>query len=658
MNTFISNKKELKSTKIEDPLKTLFHLGGTMVFDKGFDIKNYLNIIEGHQKNKNPKKMNILNSTSQFTTFNSKVKPGKNMYNAYLTTSFKNISTADNKFKNSGASFNTDLTKKKYLNTENNANFDYKNYITNSNSYNFLSTKNTSHLLYNRKNNLKKFSPSQSNENFNIFKAIKEIKKNSQKNNIINIRKSSNKKLFITKMPDKNNSRPPIAFKEEYIDTVFDSRKLINKYIFRKGLDLDPSDDLNTFSSKKKETSVKNALIALLNEESEKLSLKEKNFNSRNEKNKNIIDKNIKDFEDFTDEHKQICKNIENSFDKLKKENNNLLNELIIYRSLKKSYMDEIQKLLEQIENLRVYALFVHHSLEKDTSRYEKNIFPDYRYEKLDDYDSKIEKVRNFVIKNYSIFWDNKYREEIKEELQFLQEPDLMIHKFNEIQGNIMRLLDFKDNLYKEIQEDEKSHKINLDDLQKRYSQAEKEYKIYEKNLDYEMNHINSLKRKETDYNSEFIGLIGDLFLSIVEIIGQNDKQKMNYKWILKGKVDKDNVDICIKEGERLLREKEDLLNNTLHEIQSYQEKDGRFFNQVMDETKQKNKMQKHLMYKKNKIDKQFEVEAKFIGKSNKLKLISRKTAAPYHSPQKRVKKVINYAFIKRLEDEELLKYD
>ena len=233
-----------------------------------------------------------------------------------------------------------------------------------------------------------------------------------------------------------------------------------------------------------------------------------------------------------------------------------------------------------------------------------------------------------------------------------------MINQFNEIEGNIMRLLDFKDNLCKEMQDDEKTHKMILDDLEKRYHQAEKEYKINEQNLNIEKNHINSLVRKETDYNSEFIGLIGDLFLNIVEIIGQNDKQKMNYKSILKGKIDKNNIDICIKEGERLLREKEDLLNNALLKIKSYQEKDGRFFNQVMDETKQKNKMQKHLMYKKNKMDKQFETEAKVIDKTNKLKLISRKTEAPYHSPQKKIKKVINYSLIKRLEDEELLKYD
>ena len=435
------------------------------------------------------------------------------------------------------------------------------------------------------------------------------------------------------------------------------SIQLINNYNFRKGLDLDPPEDLVTFSTKKKEISFKNVLIDLLNNESEKLSIKEKKFNIRNEKNKNSIDNAIKEFEDFTDKHKQLCKKIENCFDRLQKENNVLLNELIIYKSIYKSYVDEIQKLLEQIENLRIYALFVHQSLEKDISRYEKNIFPDYRKEKLGDYNLKIEKIRNFVINNYSIFWDSKYREELKDELELLEDPEIMSQKFYEIEGNIIRLLDVKDELDQEIEEDEKSHKIILDELKSKYAKAEKEYKKLDKNLNFEMNQINNLKKKEVDHNSEYIALIGTLFLNIVEIFGENDKYKNNYKAILNRKIGKENIDICIKESERILRENEDLLNNSLHAIKSYQEKDGKFFNQIMEEIKQKNKAQKFLLYKKNKMDKQYENEAKFIHKANKINIISRKTEAPYHSPQKKTKKIINHELIKRLENEELLKY-
>ena len=658
MNEFLNKTKDIKETKTEEPLKTLFHLGGTMVADKGFDIRNFLNLIERgrFQKRNNIKKDNILNSTAQFATFNSNQKP---LYDAYLTTTFNNISKINKKFKKNGGSFSTDLVGKIFVNNENSTNLYYKNKLATNNSFNFLSTKNTSKLNFNKKNNITKISSSQSNDNFNVIKAIKEIKKTTQMPKI-NLKTSHNKKLFITKSfnSNKNNPKFPFAYSKEYVDTVFDSKNILNKYNFRKGLELEKPDDLIKFPSNKKDISRKNALIAILNKESKKISKIEKEFKTKNENTKNIIESNIKKFEQYIDDNKRICKNIENCFDQLQKENTNLLNELIIYRSLNKSHADEIQKILEQIDNLRVYALFVHQSLEKDSTRYEESIFPDYRYEKLVDYEKKIEKSKNFVINNYSIFWDNKYKEQLKDELKFLEEPDIMIHKFHELEGNIMRLLDFKDNLLNEMKNDEINNNLVLNELKSRYDKAEKEYKILKINLNIEQNLVNDLKKKEIDYNNEFISLIGTLFLNIIEILGQNDKQKMNYQFILKSKIDKDNVDICLREGGRILREKEDLLNNTLLAIKSYQEKDGRFLSQIMDATKLKNKLQKHLLHKRDKMSEQFKNEAKVMQKTNKIKLISRKTEAPYHSPQKKVKKVFNYPQIKRLEDEELLKYD
>ena len=661
MNRYFNRNRDDIEIKVDHPLNSLANFGGTINVDQDFDIKNYLNSIEGGDLsvNKKHKKDNILNSTSQFTTFNSNALPKNTIYNGYLMT-FNNVPSTKVKFKKSGASFSTDLTKKKYLNTTTSSYLEHKynnknNYTTNTNN-NFLSTKNSSKLLYKRNNNLINKTAIQSNENFNVFKAIKEIKKSAQLPKLYNLKKSSNKKLFITNK-NQENKKAPLAYSKEYVDIVFDSKRLINYYNFRKGLDLDTPDKLVSFSSKKKEISVNNVLINLLHNESEKLSVKEKIFKARNEKNKIALNNDLKDFEDFTDEQKQVCKSIENCYDKLLRENNTLLNELIKYKSINKSYADDIQKVLEQIENLRVYALFVHQSLEKDISRFEKSIFPDYRSEKLVDYNKKIENIRNFVIKNYSIFWDPSYAKELEEELEYLENPDLLLQKLHEIEGNIMRLLEFKNNLIKQSEEDEKKHKIILGELKSRYEDAEIDYKINEKNLKFELSQIDNLKKKEVDHNSELIELIGILFLNIVEVFGKNDKYKSNYKSILNGKIDKDNIYICLNEGRRILRENEDLLNNTLLLIKSYQEKDERFFNQVMDETKQKNKAQKHLMYKKNKMDIQFENEVKFIHKTNKIKILSRKTEAPYHSPQKKVKKVINLGQIKRLEDEELLKY-
>ncbi len=51
---------------------------------------------------------------------------------------------------------------------------------------------------------------------------------------------------------------------------------------------------------------------------------------------------------------------------------------------------------------------------------------------------------------------DHSYKNELEGELELLEKPYLMLQKLYEIEGNIMRLLRFKDNLIKEIKGIEK----------------------------------------------------------------------------------------------------------------------------------------------------------------------------------------------------------
>ena len=215
----------------------------------------------------------------------------------------------------------------------------------------------------------------------------------------------------------------------------------------RKGLELVELENLDSFWRRKKKISVKNALINLLNNESDKLSIKEKDLITSHKMNENLLNNNLKEFEEIKDKHKILCKNVENSFNQLHKENNLLIDEYIVYSTITKNYSDEIQKILDQIETLRSYAFFIHNTLEKDVSRYEDNIFPDYRTEKINEYEKRMEKIINFVIKNYSIFYDPKYNQELNNELKFLEEPDYLLQKFDELDRNIIRLLKLKDNI-------------------------------------------------------------------------------------------------------------------------------------------------------------------------------------------------------------------
>lgn len=663
MDHFLQRQKEEKAIKLDKDMKELFHMGGTLVIDKGFDVKNYLHLVEEElELKKKQKKYSLLNSTSQFSTFNLKSKPPNLIYNSNITNSFNNTLITNKKLKKTNGSYDSNGTKKKYLHTATTGYLDFnysdfkKTYNTN-NSYFHFPTSNSSSKFLNSNNN----TQVQQKDNLNLFKAIKDIKMISPKFPKIINRKQilKNKSVLITNIDEKANNRAPLAYDREYFDTVFDSRKVINDYNFRKSLILEPNENLVTFNNNKKETSVNNVLIDLLNKESNKLSVKEKSIILRNKQNNELINKNIKEFDDFTDKYKHACKNIENQCEKLQTENNNLFNEFIIYKSINKTYIDDLQKILEQIDISREYALFIHKTLEKDISRYSKDIFPDYRYEKIgDDYEQKLENIKNFVLNNYLIFYDPRYRDEVKNELKFLNEPQLLVDRFENKERDIMRILDTKNNILKETSNDQKEYMTILDDLRMKCDKEENEYKKFLKEINSQMGDINNLIKKEEDeYNNDIIELIGTLFLDIVDIFGKNDKYNFRYKSVLNNKIDKDNINICIREGERLLREQEDLLNNALHLIATYKEKDPRFFGKIMDEAKRRNKIEKQLQFKRSRMNRQLEFEVRAISNAHKVALIPRKVAIPYHSPKKKLKKVVNYDLIKKLEDEELLKY-
>jgi hypothetical protein len=255
------------------------------------------------------------------------------------------------------------------------------------------------------------------------------------------------------------------------------------------------------------------------------------------------------------------------------------------------------------------------------------------------------------------MFYDPRYKDELKNELKFLDNPQLLVDRLEDKERDIMRILNVKNNIIKEISNNQKEYKAELDDLKKKCDKEENEYKKFLKEINSQMNGINNLIKKEDEYDNDINKLIGGLFLDIVDTFGKNDKDNFRYKQVLNSKIDKDNINICIREGERLLREQEDLLNNTLYLMATYKEKDPRFFGKILEEAKKRNKIEKQMQFKMSRLNKQLEVEVKAINNAHKLTFIPRKVAIPYHSPKKKEKKVVNYEKIKKYEDEELLKY-
>ena len=646
IRTNILSKIKKENYKSNDLIK----IGFSTMNSNNFDIKHYLNVVEKlkPKKSKNQKSFNILNSAPKYSSFDTKFKPLNFNTEGCITSTNYKTSSMDKNFGKGIRKKTGNIMTSTYVGNN-------KNKMKEASFYKFPYTKSTSNFIYNR-NNFPNYSPTQTNESFNVFKAVKEIKKSLQFPKINN-KKAESKKIQIRNVYPTNEENLPLAYKDKYISSVFDSTNVLNNYHSRKELELDIDNNLKAFPIKTKNVAVNNVLIDLINNETVKLTQKEKNIKTKNEINQKILLTEIKEFEDFTEKQKQYCRNLEVFHEDLQKRNDLLIQELVNYRIIKKTNTDETQKILEQIESLRNLALFVHKALEKDSSRYEISIFPDYQEEKIGEYDKNIEKIKNNVIEKYRIFWDKNYREQLKNELKFLNNTDSMIYKFRELEGNILRLLDEAFSINKEIERDEKLNQENLEYLQERYNKVKEEYDMYDEKLKIEEAFLNNLTEKENELNSEYIKLIGELFLSILQVFGRFDKKKLNYNILLKEKINKDNVDLYLKEGERILRDMEDYLNSSLLEIKSFKENDTIFFNKFMNSMKKKMKEEQIIQFKKNKVSNLIGKNNQIINKANKIPFIMRKVVVPYHSPKKKLKKVINYELIKKLEDEELMKY-
>ena len=576
MNNPIKTKIIKKIKKEENKINNLENLGNTMISSEKFDIKNYLSLYEKYNPKKSRSKFNIYNSMTQFSTFNKKFKPVNIIKEGNATsTNYKTASMDKNFSKNNKINEDINIMTSTY-------NSNQKNEIKDLSFYKFPSTKFTSNFVNNRnKFNNNKYSPSQTNENesFNVFKAVKEIKKSCKFPKIINNKLNINNKIPIRNVYPVSTKNTHIVYKDKYLSSILDSKNVINNYNYRKELELETDNDIKLFPIKTKTVALKNVLIDLMNNETAKLSEKENDLKVKNEQNEKVLLTELKEFNDFTEKQKQYCKNLEVFHENLVRQNEQLISQLVKFKINKKNYADETQKTLEQIESLRNYALFVHKALEKDCTRYENSIFPNYQDEKLGEYDKIIEQIKSNVIDKYKIFWDNQYKEELKDELKFLNNTDSMFFRFNEIEGNITRLLDEQFNIQKEMEREEKRGNEILKYLQERYDNTYEEYKSYEDKLIIEKNLFKGLTEKENELNIEYTQFIKDLFLNIVDVFGRFDKKKFDTYLLMKEKITKDNVDVLLREGERILRDMEEFLNSKLLAIDSYKINDSKFFN-------------------------------------------------------------------------------
>ena len=420
-----------------------------------------------------------------------------------------------------------------------------------------------------------------------------------------------------------------------------------------------------------------------MNKESNKLQKQRQKLSKELKDDIFHIDDEEKKLNEYSDTQKIECKKIETTLANMITKHENLIKkeqELLLDVKIKEF---EIYKLLIDINLYRYFAKFSNKVLDGDPSRFNKPLLPEYHdFDKID-----LEPIIEEVINNYSdIKVENKIKKmerrktnrlsvsdasskekqygiNYNQEGYFLYNPEFLYHKYNEIEGNILRLLTIKEKLIiKKIKREKQNNEAfsylvdRCNDLKVEYnnlcSSYNSEKKKYENDLNDKLGSNNEINLHETNY------LINDLFTCAVEVL-ENTVSKMakiNNTVYEHNIYNDNNYDDLVRHGKILIENLEKNLNILLQEIRDERKEDRTTFEKVVKELKIFYKMERQKRFEKNQLNENIIKRMKMFEKQNNIKIIPRRDEPPYYKG--RPKKVdIDYAAIKREEDKELIYY-
>lgn len=453
-------------------------------------------------------------------------------------------------------------------------------------------------------------------DHFNIIKTIKTIKKNTHEN-------------FQSNDPFLRN-KFRIGFDKKNSKYVFEPGRQIFEYKKRRAnILIDRDGSINKFLAENKGIGLNNYIIKYLNNESEKLIKKEEKNDKKIEEGELNNYNNNKNFLNYIHSQNEALKKIENSYYKLGKIYRTLLKEEYLEKINQKTIDDEMEKILNNLEELRIICKFITEITKGDSSKFNNVIIEkENKYlmhlspEKFD-----FNKFTTRAIQNYNFCLENNEKEE-NELNEILKDDKLMEDKFNEVEVKIIKLLD-------NIQQIQLEHKImrsdienNINEINERLNFHEKEYEIL-KEMYY--NELESIKKMPNSSNKSKFGieLIEEIYNYILECEGKINK--INYK------LNTDLLNDCINK----IKNQENKINFYLNELEIMEMQDPHIFIEIINTRKNYNKDKKQIEKKKQLDDMINETKEKSENRFNKIIIKSRKTEPPFRRFKKIIKKDI-----------------
>ena len=694
-NTF-SNRKTNQGIQSRS-LNKLLNLGESMISDKKFDIKQYLDTAENQFK-KIQRKNRKLKGITNYSTDHLNFKKGKSkILSTYTNNNFfnnnriiaypKNSNEILNDYKNDISikrnlenkkidlnfnSLSTDKFKKnykiKYLNTFSNNNYNKslneKNKYNKNSRYNNMFDDNKKSIKIINKDEGKNSNKKEYNYQYDndeedsklckIEKVVYQIKKNLNKN--FNIKKYLEK---VKNIYDKKN-----------ILYAIDSDLVLKNYKEKKKYSKEEDIPISTFITQNKEITIKNLLMKVINKESNKIIKKKQKLDKDLKIDINNVETEEQKLEEYSDLHRLECQKIGIILKTLQKKNKDLMAEEKKIKLEVKEKEYEIYKILIQMNLYRFYAKFANQVLDGDATRFEKPILSEMaEFDKID-----FEPIIKEVIDNYSSMKKFDYKKEkkdrkslkfYKEEGYFLYDPELISYKYNEMEGNILRLLKSKEKLIIKIKKRQKQNNEALaylidrcKILQQEYDEIKKDYNNENKKFS---NYAKNNGSTHIDVNiHEKNNLIQDLYMNVINVF-EPSMAKLNLindrEFNLVDRKDLLYFEDIVEYGQKILENIEINLNFLLIKMKNDEKKDKETFNKVIYGIKTDYKLLRQSKFFKNQKEMEKNKINKILEKSKKIILISKKFDLPYYKNKENKKEEIDYNLIKKEEDKELMTY-
>lgn len=390
--------------------------------------------------------------------------------------------------------------------------------------------------------------------------------------------------------------QPQSYVPKESIESIFDSIQIKN-FIDDKRICKERYIDLHTFKTQSKEVCLKNMLVHLMREEKNKIEKDEVLITNALGSSMKKLNEDLETFKKFTDEQRKIHKNNELLLMHLIKENKRLTEKKKILAQEHRQLLDETEKTIRSIHNMKFFAKFVHSVLGGSNEIVNFNL-----PEKLEikNREKDLEEYRTIIFREIGFLETDQ-----RIEAEVLNDPSKIMSVYRQIEDNILKLINTKAD-----SEEKKKRYMNetdnaLKDLNLKVDLQQRNYEYLVVDRNKLMIEVNEIKAKThvNDFSVQACDLIREL----------GDVLKINSSLLIEEKSFPKYLESTIN----VIRSQDKAINEYIPLLSSFESDSS--FDDLVEKARKDNRIKKQYEEIRHQLEKNKEKEIKLNLKMEKI---------------------------------------